>query len=138
MKIYNKEPIEALVDMTKGLWFDEDGNLVEDYIPIYKEIMHEEPNDTPPSYILLRSQVTDAAETFGDGKTLIRNADCDIMLITKGYADDTSDLHNINKKKIREHLKAQEIPFIEFNLGYDDNLKSTQHTFTVGVNHIGG
>ena len=137
MKIHNKEPIDFLVEMTKGLMFDNSGKFVKNYIPIYKEIMHEEENDTPASYILLRSQITDTPDTFGDGKTLIRSADCDIILVTKGYADDTNDLHNINKKKIREHLNAQEIPITEFNLGYDDNLKSTQHTFTVGVNYIG-
>lgn len=127
MQIYNVEPMQALVDMTKGL-FNE--------IPIYKESMHEETNDVPNSYILLRSQITDTTESYGDGKSVVRSADCDIMLVSKGYADDTDDLHNINKRKIREHLKAQEINFDEVNLGYDDGLKSTQHTFSVEVKYV--
>lgn len=127
MQIYNVEPMQALVDMTKGL-FNE--------IPIYKESMHEDVNDIPNSYILLRSQITDTTESYGDGKSVVRSADCDIMLVSKGYADDTDDLHNINKRKIREHLKAQEINFDEVNLGYDDGLKSTQHTFSVEVKYV--
>lgn len=127
MQIYNVEPMQALVNMTKGLFSE---------IPIYKESMHEETNDIPDSYILLRSQITDTTESYGDGKSVVRSADCDIMLVSKGYADDTDDLHNINKRKIREHLKAQEINFDEVNLGYDDGLKSTQHTFSVEVKYV--
>ncbi len=127
MQIYNIEPMQALVNMTKGLFSE---------IPIYKESMHEETNDVPDSYILLRSQITDTTESYGDGKSVVRSADCDIMLVSKGYADDTDDLHNINKRKIREHLKAQEINFDEVNLGYDDGLKSTQHTFSVEVKYV--
>lgn len=127
MQIYfNKEPIQILWDMTKGLFTE---------IPIYKETMHEEDNDIPDSYILLRSQISDGTEFYGNGDSVIRNADCDIMLISKGYADDTTDLHNVNKRKIREHLNAQGVHFTEVNLGYDQNSKSTQHTFNLGVRY---
>ena len=126
----DKEPIQILWDMTKTLY-------TTNKIPIFKEIMHEETEDTPDSYILLRSQITDTTRQFGDGKSLIRSADCDIILVTKGYADDTTDLHNINKKIIRNHLNGQGINFDEFNLGYDRELQSTQHTFSLGVDYIG-
>jgi hypothetical protein len=126
--VYNNEPIQVLWDMVKDL---------RNQIPIYKEIMHEDDNDIPASYILLRSQMSDTTENFGDGKSLIRSADCDIILVSKGYADDTTDLHNKNKKIIRQQLKDQEISFDEFNLGYDEGLKSTQHTFSLGVYYIG-
>ena len=126
--VYNDEPIQVLWDMVKDL---------RSQIPIYKEIMHEDDNDIPASYILLRSQMSDTTENFGDGKSLIRSADCDIILVSKGFADDTTDLHNKNKKLIRQQLKDKEISFDEFNLGYDEGLKSTQHTFSLGVNYIG-
>ena len=126
--VYNKDPQQVLWDMIKGL---------SKQIPIYKEIMHEDDNDIPASYILLRTDMSNSTNTYGDGKSLIRTSDCDIILVSKGYADDSTDLHNKNKKLIREHLKSQEINFDEFNLGYDDGLKSTQHTFSLGVNYIG-
>lgn len=126
--VYNKDPQQVLWDMMKSL---------SKQIPIYKEIMHEDDNDIPASYILLRTDMSNSTNTYGDGKSLIRTSDCDIILVSKGYADDSTDLHNKNKKLIREHLKSQEINFDEFNLGYDDGLKSTQHTFSLGVNYIG-
>lgn len=128
MQVYNKEPIQVLWDLVKGL---------KSQIPIYKEIMHEEENDIPVSYILLRSQISDTVKTYGDGKGLIRSADCDIILVSKGYADDTTDLHNKNKKLIREHLKSQDINFSEANLGYNEAIQSTEHNFSLGVDYIG-
>ena len=135
--IYNEEPIDALWDITRGLMFNADGTLKSDGIKIYREAMTEEANDVPDSYIQLRSQITDTTSTYGDGKSQIRSADCDIMLISKGYAEDTNDLHNKNKKLIRQHLKSQEVPFQEFNLGYDESMNATQHTFTTTVYYYG-
>ena len=126
--IYNKEPILVLWDMTKGL---------KSSIPIYKEIMHEEENDIPDSYILLRSQISDTNKVFGDGSSKIKNADCDIILISKGYADDTTDLHNVNKALIRQHLKNQNINFSENNLGFNDSIQSTEHNFSLEIEYIG-
>ena len=123
-----KDPQQILWDMVKDL---------RTQIPIYKETMREEPKDTPNSYILLRSEITDTDELKGDGKTLTRYADCDIILVSKGYADDTTDLHNINKALIKKHLQSQDLAFQGFNLGYDDALKSTQYTFSLGVEYIG-
>lgn len=125
-----KEPIQILWDITKDLY-------IKHKIPIYKEVMHEEPADTPDSYILLRSEITDTDEAFGDGKGLTRYADCDIILVSKGFADDTTDLHNKNKKLIKQHLKEQDIVFQGFNLGYNEALKSTEYTFSLGVEYIG-
>ena len=129
--IYNKEPIQVLWDMVKDL------KKGRSPIPIYKEIMHEEKNNVPSSYILLRSQVTDTNEVFGDGKGKIRAADCDIVLVTKGYGDDSTDLHNVNKRKIREHLKNQEIDFTEINVGYNESIQSTEHNFTLEILSFG-
>jgi len=126
--VYNKEPILVLWNIVKSLKSD---------IPIYKEIMSEEENDIPASYILLRSQISDNGKTYGDGKTIIRTADCDILLITKGYAEDTTDLHNVNKNKIRSKLKSQDINFVENNLGYNDSIQSTEHSFSIEVEYIG-
>ena len=125
-----KEPIQVLWDITKDLW-------LQHKIPIFKETMHEEAKDTPDSYILLRSEITDDSAVIGDGKVLTRYSDCDIILVSKGYADDTTDLHNINKALIKKHLQAQDLAFQGFNLGYDDALKSTQYTFSLGVEYIG-
>ena len=137
MQVFNKEPIDVLWSLVRDLYFDRNNKPRKDGIPIYKENMHEETADVPNSYILLRSQVTDTPHAYGDGKTLVRSADCDIILVSKGYADDSKDLHNINKQKIREQLKSKEINFDEVNLGFNDSTNSTEHTFSFEVNYIG-
>ena len=130
MIFIDKDPQQILWEMTKELWLTHK-------IPIFKEIMHEEPKDTPNSYIVLRSKISNGTKTRGDGKSLIKRADCDIHLVSKGYADDTTDLHNINVKLISKHLDSQEIDYMDFNLGYNEALKSTEHTFSLGVEYIG-
>ena len=136
MEIFKKQPIDALWEITKSLMFSGNNRELANGIKIYKEHMHEDENSIPNSYILLRSQLSDTTELFGDGKSLIRSADCDIILVTKGYADDSTDLHNVNKNKIRTLLKQKEINYQEFNLGYDEGLKSTQHTFSLEVKYL--
>lgn len=128
MQVYQvkDEVLEVLVAMVKGL---------SRQIRIFKEIVNVDKNSVPDSYILLRSQVTDSADNYGDGKGILRVADCDIMLISKGFADKTTDLHNVNKKKLRNHLRNQDVEFTETNLGYDESTKSTQHTFSVKVKY---
>lgn len=137
MQIYNKEPIDVLWDLVRDLYFDKSNKPRKDAIPIYKETMHEKTADVPESYMLLRSQVTDTPHSYGDGNTIVRGADCDIVLVSKGYADDSKDLHNVNKRKIREQLKAKEINFDEVNLGFNSATNSTEHTFTFEVDYIG-
>ena len=135
--IYNKEPIDVLWDLTRDLMYNGQNKIRSNAIPIYKEIMHEEENKIPESYILLRSQLTDTTAVFGDGNGLIRSADCDIVLVTKGYAGNSNDLHNINKIKIRQQLKNKGVNFQEYNLGYDDSMKATQHNFTLEIDYLG-
>jgi hypothetical protein len=123
--IYDKEPILVLWDAVKSL---------KDDIPIYKEsIMDEDEDSIPESYLLLRSDITNTPYTFGDGQTQIRRADCDIILVTKGVATNTTDLHNINRVKVTQALEAAGLKYEGYNLGYDDNIKSTQYTWSVTI-----
>jgi hypothetical protein len=123
-------PMQYLWDLLKSLY-------ITDKIPIYKETMHEDDNSIPDSYILLRSQVSDTSGGFGDGKCLFRSADCDIILVSKGYADDSKDAHNVNKAKIMAVLNANEIPYTVVDFGFDMTAKNTQTTFSIEVNYIG-
>ena len=124
MQIYNKEAIQAMWDIVKPLAKE---------IPIYKETFTEDASSTPKSYILLVSDITDNGKVYGDGTAKIRSHDCDIHLISKGVADSSKDLHNINKNKIAKLLQDNGIDYISVNLGYDDNQKRTEHTFSIEV-----
>lgn len=125
--IYNKEPIFVMWDLVKDLVGE---------IPIYKEIMSEDEDSTPESYLLLRSQINDTTSEFGDGKTKLRKADCDFILCTKGMASNSTDLHNVNKQKITNKLNESEFTFDSYNLGYIESLKITQHTWSGTINYL--
>lgn len=120
--IYSKKPIEVLWDLVKDL-----------EIQSYKEAMTEDKDSIPDSYLLLRSEVTDTGLIYGDGNAKIRQADCDIILVSKGFATNSTDLHNTNKAVVEAVLKATDIPYSGYNLGYDDILKSTQYTWALEI-----
>jgi len=124
MIVYNKAPIEVLWDAVKSLAVT---------IPIYKEVMDEDENSTPDSYLILRSDVSSGVEMFGDGSGQIRRSDCDLILVSKGIAGNATSTHNTNKASIAEALEAADIPYDGYNLGYDATLKSTEYTFSVTI-----
>lgn len=119
-----QDPVQQLYNIVKPL-----ANEIE----IYKEVMTEDDDSTPDSYILLKSDMTDTGRVYGDGKAQLRASDCDILLISKGTADVSTDLHNVNKRKVKALLDDLEIDYIGVNLGYDDSIKSTQYAWTVTV-----
>lgn len=125
--IYDKEPIAVMWEIVKSLSSD---------IEIYKETMDEDEDSTPDSYLLLRSDITNTPRMFGDGRTMIRRSDCDVILVTKGVNTNSTDTHNINKSKVEAVLKASDLAFSSYNLGYDDKIKSTEHTWSVSINYV--
>ena len=128
MQIENKKPINVIAGYVRDLATE---------IPIYKYQMNEDENSIPKSYILLRSDLSNSTLLFGDGKSEIRQSDCDIILITKGSVTSTNSTHVKNIKKITDLLNSKEIPFTSFDLGYDKNLGANQYTFSVTVNYYG-
>ena len=66
MQIYDKPAIDSLWEIVKPL---------SDTIPIYREVMTEDKNGTPNSYVILRSDVTNYGEIYGDGESHIRVRD---------------------------------------------------------------
>ena len=119
-----QDPIQQLYNIVKPL-----ANEIE----IYKEVMTEDDDSTPDSYLLLKSDMTNTGRVYGDGRVILRASDCDIVLVSKGTADVSTDLHNVNKKKVMQLLDSEEIDYIGVNLGYDDSIKSTQYAWTVTV-----
>ena len=118
------EPIQKLYDIVKPLASD---------IEIYKEVMTEDENSTPDSYLLLMSDVTNSGLIYGDGVSILRSSDCDIKLVSKGTAENSTDLHNVNRRKVTALLDDLGIDYLGVNLGYDDSIKSTQYTWTIEV-----
>ena len=124
--VYNKEPILVLWDIVKTLTT----------IPAYKQVMAEDEDSIPASYLLLRSEVSDTVKTFGDGTTQTRQADCDIILISKGTAPNSTDLHNTNKALVDARLKSLEIAYTGVNNGYDNSSLTTEYAWTFLINYV--
>lgn len=124
MKIYNVEPSDALWGIVSTL---------AEEIPIYKEGFDEDPDSVPDSYLLIRTDVSNGGEVYGDGEPLLRNSDCDIILVSKGVAAASDCLHNVNKAKVEKLLKAEGVSYRGYNFGYNETLKSTEYTWSVTV-----
>lgn len=104
---------------------------LKDEIPVYKNTVDEDEINLPISYLLLRADITNSPGVFGDGKTLLRESECDIILISKTDGSASGDIHNINKAKVKALLDASEASYNGYNLGYNDTLKESQYTWTV-------
>lgn len=125
--IYNKEPILVMWDMVKSL---------KDEIAIYKEAMNEDEDSAPESYLILESEVDDYVEDFADNKPRQRKSECNFLLVSKGFATNTNDLHNLNKTKISQALEESGFVYEKRNIGYVDGLNSTQHSWSGTINYI--
>ncbi len=104
---------------------------LQDEIPLYKHTVDESQTDLPQSYILLRSDISDSPEIFGDGKAHLRRAEGDIMLISKTTGEASDDIHNLNIAKVKALLNASDAAYNGYNLGYNETLKESQYTWTV-------
>ena len=127
MEVHDKDPIEVLYEYVQELATQ---------IEIYKFNMTEDENSIPDSYIILRPDITNSTSTYGDGTSKIRKSDCDIILISKGYETSKSE-HRTNIKKIQDLLDSKGRAYSGYDLGYNNNLKSCQYTFSLMVYYTG-
>lgn len=126
MRIFNVPPAEALWSLVSSL---------ADKIPVYKEVMDEDENSVPESYLLLRTDVGtgDSGSIYGDGEAHLRQTECDIVLVSKSKGANTDDIHNQNKAKVKKLLQVSGVTFYGTNLGYDETLKSSRYTWSVRI-----
>lgn len=123
MQVFNAESaMDALWEMISPL---------KDKISIYKQTVDEDESNLPQSYLLIRSDITNSPAVFGDGKALLRQSECDVMLISKTAGATSDDIHNVNKKKVKALLDGADAAYEGYDLGYNDTLKESQYTWTV-------
>lgn len=139
MKIYDKSSAEALWEIVKPL-LDYGKSYPYSYsystereLPIYKEVMDEDENDVPDSYLLIRRDVADRGRIFGDGKTQYRQSSCDLILVSKSKGQNSSDLHVKNIDRVKAALTAAGVRFEGYNLGYNETQKTSEYTWTVDL-----
>lgn len=123
MQIFNAaSAMEALWNMFAPL---------QNEIPIYKQTVDEDEDNLPQSYLLIRADITNSLGMFGDGKALLRQSECDVMLISKTTGETSDDIHNVNKKKVAALLDSADAAYEGYDLGYNDTLKESQYTWTL-------
>ena len=126
MIVHNEDPMSVIYGFVKDLG-----------IRIFKNFMDADENSIPESYILLKAKPTDNPRVYGDGETLMRVADSEITLISKGAATTSGNVHNLNCAKIESSLKQNGINYTLIDLGYDKDLKNTQTTYEVRIHYCG-
>ena len=123
MHIFNNaDAMSALWDFLRPL---------ADAIPIYKQTADESEEGMPPSYLLIRTDVTDAGAVYGDGKAMLRRNSADLMLISKCTGALSDDIHNVNRRKIKAFLDAEGASYTGVDLGYNSTLKEAQYTWSL-------
>ncbi len=127
MKISNKTSSETLWEIVKPLL------VFGDELPIYKEVMDEDEDSVPSSYLLIRNGVVDRGRLYGDGKPVCRESDCDLILVSKSKGCTSSDLHVKNIERVKAALEAAECSFEGYNLGYNDTQKQSEYTWNVNL-----
>ncbi len=124
MKTYDKTSWEALWEIVKPLQAE---------IPIYKEVMDEDEDSVPTSYLLIRRDVTDRGRVYGDGKAQIRQSSCDLILVSKSKGKTAKDIHSANIERVKSVLEQAEISYDGYNLGYNDAQKQSEYTWSVDL-----
>lgn len=125
MKIYDKSSAAALWELVNPLL------VYGKELPIYKEVMDEDENDVPDSYLLIRRDVADSGKIRGDGQTLYRKSSCDLILVSKSKGKNSGDIHNINIERIKEVLEKAEVAYEGYNLGYNEAQKQSEYSWSV-------
>lgn len=106
--LYNTKPMDYLVSLVKDLGLE-----------IYKWQCSEDENSLPDHYLLLRDRISDSGVNYGDGVYKIRNADCSILLVSKGRAYNSTDEHNVYIDELLNIMDANKINCYAIDLGYD-------------------
>ena len=125
MKVYNQSSSGALWELVKPLL------AYKDELPIYKEVMDEDKNSVPPSYLLIRRDITDTGKIFGDGTVQYRESECDLILVSHSKGKTLGDLHEQNIERVKAVLDAAGIDYEGHNLGYDDTQKRSEYAWSL-------
>lgn len=126
MEMYNKTSWGALWAIVKPLCED---------IPIYKEVMDEDEDSVPTSYLLIRRDVTDRGRVYGDGKAQVRQSNCDLILVSRSKGKTAKDIHSANIERVKNVLDQAEIAYDGYNLGYNDAQKQSEYTWSTNLNY---
>lgn len=102
--------------------------LVEDNVELYLNTVPEDENSQPLDFIVYRTGVVDSALAYGDGKCLLRQCECDVIVNEYGTGNrgDSGQL----AKNVEEILLKNEIAYKKYFPGVELKSNTIQTTFT--------
>lgn len=122
-----KDYDQILFNILKPLAFDDEENALPDGIKLYLNRIPEDFNSYPLNFIVYRSNITNTASQYGDGKVLFRKSNCDIMVNESGDGNqkDSGKIAN----QVEQLLIDHNIKYTRVNMGYVPDTDSIQTTF---------
>ena len=104
---------------------------ISEKIPVYREIMDEDKNSVPQSYLLIREGITDSPRIYGDGQAMRRMNNATLILISNSTGSRSNDIHNKNRAIVKELLDKEGVSYKGYNLGYNESLKQSEYSWSV-------
>lgn len=103
-------------------------SLVEEGVELYLNTVPEDENSQPLDFVVYRTGVVDSALAYGDGKCLLRQCECDVIVneYGTGNRDDSGQL----AKKVEQILLDAEIAYKKYFPGVELKSNTVQTTFT--------
>ena len=119
VKDYN----QILYDILKPLK-DED-------IPLYLNTCPEDEDSMPSDFVVYRTGIVDSVKAYGDGKTLIRSCECDILVNEYGSGNYANS--GTLERKVEQLLIEHDISYIKYRPGVEQKSNSVQVNFTFSL-----
>ena len=111
-------------DAMAALW--ELVSPISEKIPVYREIMDEDENSVPQSYLLIREGITDSPRLYGDGQAMRRMNNATLILVSNSTGSRSNDVHNKNRAIVKELLDKEGVSYTGYNHGYNETLKQSE------------
>lgn len=102
--------------------------LVEEGVELYLNTVPEDEDSQPADFVVYRTGVVDSALAYGDGKCLLRQCECDV--IVNEYGTGNSSTSGQLTKKVEELLIDNEIAYKKYFPGVELKSNTVQTTFT--------
>lgn len=100
-------------------------------VPIYINTVPEDENSQPDNFILLRPDIVNNTSVWGDGVSLMRKSECDIIISEAGSGN--SEHSGEIVAEVERLLSEKEIPYKKYSAGAVLRSNTVETTITVNL-----
>jgi len=127
-KLAQPERPTRVTPAEKWIWETFGKPLTKKKIKTFLGVVSEEEAKKHNDFVLLRYDVSDTTALKGDGKSLVRNSDCDIIVQGTGTIFDNWIAENA--WEVEQILNSLEIGYRRQDNGYDDSSNTSSITIS--------